>query len=102
MRSSYEETFFLLTCFCLSSGCDQNDPRPHELPRQVIYRFDEHRYLELEGFNCEGALWYNDTRRNIRTEVVARDTPIFRISFLNMYTHQRDILLFPGMIYQVF
>ncbi|ECC1743782.1 hypothetical protein J5L86_002091 [Salmonella enterica] len=73
-------------CFCLRSGCDQNDPHSHELPRQVIYRFDDHRYLELEGFNCEGALWYNDTRKNIRTEVVERDTPIFRISFFK-YVH---------------
>ena len=80
---------FLLACGCLCAGCDQHDPRPRELPKQVIYRFDDHRYLELEGFRCEGALWYVDTKRAIRSEVVARDTPIFRISFFK-YIHPSE------------
>ncbi|POP47736.1 hypothetical protein CHU32_00915 [Superficieibacter electus] len=78
---------FLLICFC--SACDQHDPGPSELPRQVIYRFDDHRYLELEGLRCEGALWYVDTKRKIRSEAVARDTPFFRISFFK-YVHPSE------------
>jgi hypothetical protein len=34
-----------------------------EAPTQVVYRFDDHRYLELKGWNCEGELWYTDTQR---------------------------------------
>lgn len=59
------------------------------MPTQVIYRLDDHRYFELEGFNCEGALWYNDKNRNIRTEVVARTSPIFRISTFQ-YRHPSE------------
>lgn len=79
----------LLACVFFCSGCDQHDPGPRGLPKQVIYRFDDHRYLELEGFRCEGALWYIDTERKIRSEVVARDTPIFRISFFK-YIHPSE------------
>ncbi|MEO3988832.1 T6SS immunity protein Tli3 family protein [Pseudocitrobacter cyperus] len=82
---------FLLAGLCFCSGCDQQNPhvsRPAP-PKQVIYRFDDHRYLELEGFYCEGALWYVDTQRKIRSEVVARDTPIFRVSFFK-YVHPSE------------
>ncbi|MGU0056868.1 T6SS immunity protein Tli3 family protein [Enterobacter hormaechei] len=32
-----------------------------EPPTQVVYRFDDHRFLELKGWGCEGELWYTDT-----------------------------------------
>ena len=32
-------------------------------PSQVIYRYDDNRYLELKGYNCEGALWYHDGKK---------------------------------------
>ena len=38
-------------------------------PTQVVYRFDDHRYLELTGFNCEGGLIYNDTVKNIHSVI---------------------------------
>lgn len=34
-----------------------------EPPTQVVYRFDDHRYLELKGWDCEGELWYTDTKK---------------------------------------
>ncbi|WP_310608733.1 T6SS immunity protein Tli3 family protein [Buttiauxella brennerae] len=39
-----------------------------QVPTQVVYRFDDHRYLELKGFNCEGQLWYTDTQRGIHSQ----------------------------------
>ncbi|EPM7731984.1 T6SS immunity protein Tli3 family protein, partial [Klebsiella aerogenes] len=39
-------------------GCQAQQP-----PTQVIYRFDDHRYLELKGWDCEGELWYTDSQR---------------------------------------
>uniref|UniRef100_UPI003F8B957E T6SS immunity protein Tli3 family protein n=1 Tax=Salmonella bongori TaxID=54736 RepID=UPI003F8B957E len=64
----------------LLTACHADNRKSRKPPVQVVYRFDDHRYLELEGFYCEGALWYNDTQRGIRAEVVARDTPVFRVS----------------------
>ena len=37
--------------------------------RQVIYRFDAERYLELQGENCEGLIWYHDQAKNIHTRI---------------------------------
>lgn len=55
-------------------------------PTQVVYRFDDHRYLELVGFNCEGALWYTDTQRNIHTEVTSQ---FYRL-FTKKYVHPSE------------
>ncbi|ECA1950234.1 hypothetical protein EJH27_02060 [Salmonella enterica subsp. enterica serovar Virchow] len=86
MRLFRKGTFLIVI---LITGCDQFVASKAELPVQVVYRFDDHRYLELEGFHCEGALWYNDTQRKIRSEVVERDSPIFRISFFK-YVHPSE------------
>ncbi len=55
-------------------------------PSQVIYRFDDHRWLELKGWACEGELWYQDSKQKIRTEVWPQ---AFRISFFT-YIHPSD------------
>ncbi|WP_233874878.1 T6SS immunity protein Tli3 family protein [Paraburkholderia adhaesiva] len=47
-------------------------------PTQVVYRFDEHRWLELTGWMCEGALTYVDTAQHVRTEVASK---FYRIPF---------------------
>ncbi|SET57555.1 T6SS immunity protein Tli3 family protein [Thorsellia anophelis] len=52
-------------------------------PEQVIYRFDDHRYLLLIGRRCEGALWYMDPKKGITADL---DTRFFRISFYR-YIH---------------
>ena len=52
-------------------------------PTQVVYRFDDHRYLELKGFNCEGELWYIDTQRGIRSEPVSQFYRIFTHKFVH-------------------
>jgi len=45
-------------------------PIPHyDVPPQVIYRIDDHRFISLENYrNCHyGTTYYNDTRLGIRT-----------------------------------
>jgi len=71
-------------CYKLATSSDEK-----KTPIQVVYRFDDHRFLELEGFHCEGALWYSDIQRNIRYEVVKRDNPIFRVSLFS-YVHPSE------------
>jgi hypothetical protein len=51
----------------MASGCQAKEP-----PTQVVYRFDDHRYLELKGWDCEGELWYTDTQRGIHSEPVSQ------------------------------
>jgi hypothetical protein len=55
-----------LAALLLVSGCYGRTSAP---PAQIIYRFDDHRYLELVGFYCQGALNYVDTKRGIKSEV---------------------------------
>ncbi|MBF7993715.1 hypothetical protein [Rahnella laticis] len=55
-----------LTLMCLISACPA---APHSPPTQIVYRFDDHRYLELTGFDCQGGLRYIDTQKNIHSEI---------------------------------
>lgn len=55
-------------------------------PTQVVYRFDDHRWLELTGWMCEGALTYVDAKQGIRTEVVPQ---FYRIVFFP-YIHPSE------------
>lgn len=71
-------------------------------PTQVVYRFANHRFLELEGFNCEVALWYSDTQRNIRSAVVKSDRPIFKISFFKFVHPSENYILIPWDYLSVF
>lgn len=56
---------------------------PRKPSTQIVYRFDDHRYLELTGYGCEGAVSFVDTNRGIRTEVVSQ----FWRLFLGRYVH---------------
>ncbi|EOC0054628.1 hypothetical protein ACI0ZS_001142 [Cronobacter turicensis] len=62
----------------LTAGCQAKEP-----PTQVIYRFDDHRYLELKGWNCEGELWFTNTERGIHTEPVSQFYRIFTKKFVH-------------------
>ena len=56
----------ILSAFTALSACQAAQQPP---PTQVVYRFDDNRFLELTGFNCEGGLTYTDTKRNIHTQI---------------------------------
>ncbi|WP_157651565.1 hypothetical protein [Burkholderia ubonensis] len=57
--------------------------RQQDPPTQVVYRFDDHRWLELTGWLCEGALNYVDAKQHIRTEVASK---FYRVVFF-LYIH---------------
>ena len=61
-----------------AAACKASEP-----PTQVVYRFDDHRYLELKGWNCEGELWYTDTKRGIHTEPVSQFYQIFSKTYIH-------------------
>ncbi|EJB8474045.1 hypothetical protein MW376_004204 [Citrobacter freundii] len=72
---------------CVISGCTK------KTPSQIIYRYDDNRYLELKGYNCEGALWYHDIRKNIHKELYDGIFASFRI-FSWIYIHPSDKYIF--------
>lgn len=69
---------------------------PQKPPTQVVYRFDEHRYLELTGYNCQGALWYTDAKLKIHTEVLDRFYQIFTKPYIHPSEKYIAILGFGG------
>ncbi|MEI9702263.1 hypothetical protein V5036_14400 [Enterobacter cloacae] len=69
----------VITIFVLfSAACKASEP-----PTQVVYRFDDHRYLELKGWDCEGELWYTDTQRAIHSQVYLQFYRIFTRKFIH-------------------
>ena len=76
-------TGITLTAVLVICGCHAKAQEP---PTQVVYRFDDHRYLELKGWDCEGELWYIDTQRGIHTEPVSQ---FYRI-FTKKYVHPSE------------
>ncbi|MFP2513531.1 T6SS immunity protein Tli3 family protein [Buttiauxella agrestis] len=63
----------------LVTGCHARQ----QVPTQVVYRFDDHRFLELKGFNCEGELWYSDTQREIHSQIASQFYRIFTRKFVH-------------------
>ena len=62
----------------MAVGCQAKEP-----PTQVVYRFDDHRYLELKGWDCEGELWYTDTLKGIHSQVWSQYYRIFTRKFIH-------------------
>ncbi|OCG14264.1 T6SS immunity protein Tli3 family protein [Gilliamella apicola] len=63
--------------------------------RQVIYRYDADRYLELQGENCEGLIWYHDQAKNIHTRI---DKVFFthdKLPKFNYYNPGKDYIGIP-------
>ncbi|MGU0056872.1 T6SS immunity protein Tli3 family protein [Enterobacter hormaechei] len=71
-------TVLAATSVVLATGYQQKEP-----PTQVVYRFDDHRYLELKGWGCEGELWYTDTKRGIHAEPVSQFYRLFTRKFIH-------------------
>ncbi|MDU2882145.1 MAG: hypothetical protein E7B94_18565, partial [Enterobacter sp.] len=67
-----------LAVLLMASGCQANEP-----PTQVVYRFDDHRYLELKGWDCEGELWYTDTQRKIHSQPYFQFYRVFTQKFIH-------------------
>ena len=65
---------------CAVSACTKS-------PSQIIYRFDDNRYLELIGYDCEGYVVYHDIKRNIHKSIYSN--PIYMI-FTGEYIHPSE------------
>ncbi|QFH52253.1 hypothetical protein [Leclercia adecarboxylata] len=71
-------TVLAVAAVALAANCMAKEP-----PTQVVYRFDDHRYLELKGWNCEGELWYTDTKRGFHSRIASQFYRIFTKKFVH-------------------
>ncbi len=69
---------------------------PLSPPTQVVYRFDDHRYLELVGYNCEGALWFTDKKLGIHTQIEEQFYKIFTQRYIHPSKRYIAITEFEG------
>ena len=58
-----------------------------KIPSQVIYRFDDNRYLELIGYDCEGYVVYHDIKRKVHKSIYGN--PIYRV-FSGEFIHPSE------------
>ena len=68
----------VLTAMLVISDCHAKGT-----PTQVVYRFDDHRYLELKGWDCEGELWYVDAKKGIHSQIASQFYRIFTKKFVH-------------------
>jgi hypothetical protein len=68
----------ITTAVLFSAACKASEP-----PTQVVYRFDDHRYLELKGWDCEGELWYTDTKQGVHSQIASQFYRIFTKRFVH-------------------
>jgi len=71
-------TIFAVFAVVLAADCVAKEP-----PTQVVYRFDDHRYLELKGWDCQGELWYADTQKKIHSQIFSQFYRIFTRKFIH-------------------
>ncbi|AUU85562.1 T6SS immunity protein Tli3 family protein [Leclercia sp. LSNIH1] len=71
-------TSLTVAAVVLTADCVAKEP-----PTQIVYRFDDHRFLELKGWDCEGELWYTDTKRGIHTTPASQFYRIFTRKFIH-------------------
>jgi hypothetical protein len=74
------KAIYIILGTSLLASCDA---APLTLPTQVVYRFDDHRYLELVGYHCEGALWFTDTKLGIHSQVQEQFYRIYTRPFIH-------------------
>ena len=83
----------LVAALTLVAATPVTGPSPQP-PTQIVYRFDDHRYLELTGWRCEGAIHYIDTKRNIRGELASQYTRVFLLPIIHA-DNDGDFIFFP-------
>jgi len=69
--------------------------RSNDVPPQVIYRIDDHRFITLEDYeNCHiGTSYYNDTRQNIRIELGRGTTENYQGRLINADPTGQNIVI---------
>ncbi len=70
-------TAFLLTLAVIPCLPASGSPLRTQPVKQIVYQFDDYRHLELVGHACEGAIYYVDRKRRIRTSYMEQFARVF-------------------------
>lgn len=68
------------------------------LPERFVYRIDDHRHITIKGNrNCEGLIYYYDTRLGVRTAVTTTGLTLGRGAFAGYYAADSEYVVIPAI-----
>lgn len=74
----------LLVCFLAIIPLPGEDKVKYTAPTQVVFRFDEHRFIQLTGYGCQGRMYYVDDQKQIYYELARHSAKVLTEPFAHM------------------
>ena len=88
-------SIFLL-CFLAIIPLPGEDKVKYRAPTQVVFRFDEHRFIQLTGYGCQGRMYYIDEQKQIYYELARHSAKVLTEPFAHM---PEDYIFIPSSDY---
>jgi len=76
-------SIFLL-CFWAIIPLPGEDKVKYTAPTQVVFRFDDHRFIQLTGYGCQGRMYYIDEQKQIYYELARHSAEVLTEPFAHM------------------
>ena len=73
-----------LVCFLAIIPLPGEDKVKYTAPTQVVFRFDEHRFIQLTGYGCQGRMYYVDDQKQIYYELARHSAKVLTEPFAHM------------------
>ena len=85
-----------LVCFLAIIPLPGEDKVKYRAPTQVVFRFDEHRFIQLTGYGCQGRMYYVDDQKQIYYELARHSAEVLTEPFAHM---PEDYIFIPSTDY---
>ena len=73
-----------MVCFLAIIPLPGEDKVKYTAPTQVVFRFDEHRFIQLTGYGCQGRMYYVDDQKQIYYELARHSAKVLTEPFAHM------------------
>ena len=73
-----------LLCFLAIIPLPGEDKVKYTAPTQVVFRFDDHRFIQLTGYGCQGRMYYIDEQKQIYYELARHSGEVLTEPFAHM------------------
>ena len=73
-----------LLCFWAIIPLPGEDKVKYTAPTQVVFRFDDHRFIQLTGYGCRGRMYYIDEQKQIYYELARHSGEVLTEPFAHM------------------
>ena len=85
-----------MVCFLAIIPLPGEDKVKSTAPTQVVFRFDEHRFIQLTGYGCQGRMYYVDDQKQIYYELARHSAKVLTEPFAHM---PEDYIFIPSSDY---